>query len=264
MKVAVLITGQLRDYKINYTNHLQHLILPNSADVFVYACTKNTIHSCGNSLNQKYYMTNEYSPEEIRESAKVIYGPNLKGLNVQAKEDLPEDNFGTLGYFRTRMQNQIDNIGHGFKMALEYSKQSGFEYDIFVRCRPDNSMFPWLLDLSLLEYPDNAIYSTVFSSGHRDLCFFAAAPKSTFEKYCSFKYLEGEDQNRTDSNFACTEHMWQDYLNSIGVEVRYITDVCKPFTGFDKTLPVTDFPYRNKKELLVNTQGNLTRQVEPE
>ena len=45
MKVAVLITGQLRDYKVNYTNHIKHLIEPNNADVFVYACTKNTIHS---------------------------------------------------------------------------------------------------------------------------------------------------------------------------------------------------------------------------
>jgi len=263
MKVAVLITGQLRDYKVNYTNHMKHLILPNNADVFVYACTKNTLHSCGNSLDQKYYMTNEYSEQEIKRSVNEIYGENLKSVVVDSKENLPEENFGTLGYFRTRMQNQIDNIGHGFNMALEYSKNNDFEYDIFVRCRPDNSMYPQILDLSLLEYPDNTIYSTIFSSGHRDLCFFAASNRNTFKKYCSFEYLKGEDPSRTDNNFVCTEHMWQDYLNSIGVEVRYITDVCKPFTGFDKSIPVTDFPYRNKKEFLIDSEGNLKKQVEP-
>lgn len=264
MKVAVLITGQLRDYKINYTNHMKHLILPNNADVFVYACTKNTLHSCGNSLDQKYYMTNEYSEQEIKNSAKKIYGENLKSVVVDPQENLPDENFGTLGYFRTRMQNQIDNIGHGFNMALEHSKANGFEYDVFVRSRPDNSMYPQMLDLSLLEYPDDAIYSTIFSSGHRDLCFFGAANKMTFEKYCSFKYLEGEDPDITDNNFVCTEHLWQDYLNSIGVEVRYIKDVCKPFTGFDKTLPVTDFPYRNKEEFLIDSEGNYKEQVEPQ
>ena len=49
MKVAVLITGQLRDYKINWRNHMKHLIEPNDADVFAYICTKNTLHSCGKS-----------------------------------------------------------------------------------------------------------------------------------------------------------------------------------------------------------------------
>ena len=47
MRVAVLITGQLRDYKINALNHVKHLIEPNDADVFVYACNKNTLHTCG-------------------------------------------------------------------------------------------------------------------------------------------------------------------------------------------------------------------------
>ena len=65
MKIAVLITGQLRDYKINYNNHLKHLIEPNNADVFVYACSTNTLHSCGDSLTQKYYTTNTYTNDEI-------------------------------------------------------------------------------------------------------------------------------------------------------------------------------------------------------
>ena len=34
------------------------------------------------------------------------------------------------------MQNQIDNIGKGFDIATNFSLQSGFKYDIIVRCRP--------------------------------------------------------------------------------------------------------------------------------
>ena len=261
MKVAVLITGQLRDYKINWRNHMKHLIEPNDADVFAYICTKNTLHSCGKSLEQKYYTTNEYSEAEIVDSLKQIYGDHLKGIKVDSQENLPDDNFGTLGYFRTRMQNQIDNIGKGFDIATNFSLQSGFKYDIIVRCRPDNSMFPKPLNLKALNYPNDLIYSTMFTpSGHRDLCFFAMSNPSTFEKYCSYEYLKGEDPNRTDSNFKCTEHAWEDYLRTVGVKTKYIPDVCKPFTGFDKTQPVTDFPYRNEDEFLIDAEGNLIPQ----
>jgi len=264
MKIAVLVTGQLRDYKINVLNHLNHLVRPNNADVFVYACTKNTLHSTGNSLEQRYYTTNEYSEQEIKDSMSEIYGKNLRKVVVESNENLPDGNFGTLGYFRTRMQNQIDNIGKGFELAKEYSSNKGFEYDVVVRCRPDNAMFPLPLGLSALEYTNDKIYSTRFTpSGHRDLCFFAIANPYTFEKYCSFKYLENEDATRTDGDFLCTEFAWEEYLKSIGVAVKYIPDVCKPFTGFDKTQPVTEFPFRDKNEFLIDKDGNLVSQVEP-
>ncbi len=263
MKVAVLITGQLRDYKVNWRNHMEHLINPNDADVFAYISSKNTLHSCGKSLEQKYYLTNTYANDEIKSSLRDIYGDHLKDIIIDNNEDLPDENFGTLGYFRTRMQNQIDNIAHGYAMAKKYSEDNNFKYDIVVRCRPDNSMFLRKLDLSVLKYPDNLIYSTKFMpSGHRDLCFFAMSNCNTFEKYILFKYLEGEDPSRTDNNFVCTEHMWEDYLKKIGVKTKYIPDVCRPFTGFDKTKPISDFPYRNKEEFLIDAQGNFVKQIE--
>ena len=244
---------------------MKQLIEPNNADIFAYICTKNTLHSCGNSLDQKYYLTNEYAETEIKDSLSGIYGDYLKSIKIDSNEELPDHNFGTLGYFRRRMQNQIDNIGHGFEMAKQYSKENNFEYDIIVRCRPDNSMFPRQLNLGgTLSYKDNIIYSTVFKpSGHRDLCFFAISNPYTFEKYCSFEYLKGQDASRTDSNFVCTEHMWEEYLKTIGVQTKYIPDVCKPFTGFDKTMPITDFPYRNKDEMLIDAEGNFVKQVLP-
>ena len=262
MKVAVLITGQLRDYKVNWRNHVKHLIEPNGADVFAYISSKNTLHSCGKSLEQKYYLTNTYTNEEITQSLNQIYGIHLKKLVIDNNENLPDENFGTLGYFRTRMQNQIDNIGAGFSMAKNYSYDNNFDYDVVVRCRPDNSMFPRPLTLSAIKYHNDVIYSTVFTpSGHRDLCFFAMSNPYTFEKYCSFKYLHGEDPDRTDNNFTCTEHMWENYLKSIGVRTKYIPDICRPFTGFDKTRPISDFPYRNENEMLIDAEGNFVKQV---
>ena len=87
-------------------------------------------------------------------------------------------------------------------MAKKYSEDNGFDYDVIVRCRPDNSMFPNKLNLSALEYPDNLIYSTVFRpSGHRDLCFFAMSNPETFQKYV-FIVFKHEIQKRKCSKFS--------------------------------------------------------------
>jgi len=266
-RIAVLITGQMRDYKINALNQVKHLIEPNNADVFIYATTKNTIHSCGPSLKQKYYMTTSYTKQELENDTRIIYGENLKGLTVDDQENLPDGNFGTLGYFRARMQNQIDNIGKGYNMAKEFAERNNFKYDLIIRNRPDNAMYPKKVVLAdkNLELTEDVIYSTRFTpSGHRDLCFFAFGVPEVFEKYCKYKYLEGADGNRTDNNFECTEHAWERWLvNSCSIRVRYISDICRPFTGFDKNRPVVDFPYRDKGQKLIDHMGNLVDQVEP-
>ncbi len=77
MKVAVLLTGQFRDYKVNSKNHIKHLIEPNNADVFIYACSKNTLHSCGDSLEQKYFLTQTFDESEFEKSLLEIYGDKI-------------------------------------------------------------------------------------------------------------------------------------------------------------------------------------------
>lgn len=267
MKVAVLITGQLRDYKINCTNHIRHLIEPNNADVFIYATTKNTMHSCGQSLTQKYNTTTVVTKDQITDDVSRIYGQHLKKLVVNENEALPDENFGSLGYFRTRMQNQINNIRNGFDLAKTHEAENDSKYDIIVRCRPDNAIFPTVVDFSKtnLRFDDNVVYSTIFMpSGHRDLCFFAVAAPKAFDKYSSYQYLAGEDPNRMDGNFMCTEHAWEQWLVSNSTKVAYIPNICRPFTQFDKTKPISDFPFRNKHEKLIDYNGNLVDQVEPE
>ena len=235
---------------------MKHLIEPNNADVFVYACTQNTLHTLGKSCTQKYLLTTYYSKEDILYDTKMQYGKYLKEVVVSDAERIPSHQFGTLGYFRTRMQNQIDNIAVGYKMALDYSKNKNFNYDVVVRCRPDNAYYPQLVDLKEIEIEEGVVYSTIFSpSGHRDLCFFAMAKPETFAQYCSYQYLENEDALRTDSNFKNTEHSWEDYLRSIGIKTKYLTNISRPYTGFDKNVPIPDFPFRNPDAKLIDENG---------
>jgi len=260
MKIAVLITGQLRDWKINATNQLKHLIEPNKADVFVYACNKNTLHTCGDNITQKYNITTTQTKEEIIEDVKNTYGKHLKVIEVNENEVLDDGNFGTLGYFRTRMQNQMDNIRSGYLLAMKYAEENNFAYDIIVRSRPDNSMYPKIIDLSSGKVEENVVYSTQYYTGHRDPWFFAFAKPNTFDKYCSLRYQKDADGTRTDNNFDCPEIEMEKYLSSIGIDLKYAVDICLTFTGFDKTQPVKEFPYRNKNEKLIDSAGNLVKQ----
>jgi len=260
MKVAVLITGQLRDYKVNILNQIKHLIEPNNADVFVYACNKNTLHTCGPNITQKYNITTKQDAGKLMKNIKEQYGPALKSVEVNESEPLSDTDYGTLGYFRQRMQNQMDNIRKGFLMAQEYAQENGFEYDVVVRSRPDNSMYPKLINLSQMEIKENTLYSTQYYTGHRDPWFFSFATPGTFDKYCSFKYLPDADGTRTDNDFLCPEYAMEHYLPTMGIDIAYYIDICLTFTGYDKTLPVTDFPYRQEHEKLIDADGNLVDQ----
>ena len=262
MRIAVLVTGQLRDYKVNVLNQIKHLIEPNNADVFVYACTKNTLHTCGANITQKYNITTERNASELIEEIKSQYGPALKAVEINDNETLPDDNYGTLGYFRQRMQNQMDNIRKGFLMAQKYAKENNFEYDLIVRSRPDNSMYPKPIDFSQMNIKENVLGSTQYYTGHRDPWFFSFAAPNTFDKYCAFKYLPDADPNRTDNDFLCPEYAMEAYLPSIGINITYYVDICLTFTGYDKTQPIVDFPYRQKKEKLIDSEGNLVEQKE--
>ena len=260
MRVAVLVTGQLRDYKINCVNHMKHIIEPNNADVFVYACDKNTLHTTGDNVTQNYKITTANTPKKIESDVRSIYGPHLKGLLINTNEELDDSNFGTLGYFKKRMNNQMQNIRNGFFMAQQYAKENNFKYDIIVRCRPDNSMFLRLVDLSNFDVQPNQVYTTIYPSGHKDPWFFSFSEPSTFERYCSFIYQKDADESRTDNNFECPEVALERYLHGTGIRPFFVQSICLPFYQYDKTQPVTDFPFRQAHEKLIDADGNLVEQ----
>ena len=263
MRVAVIVTGQMRDFKVNVGNHMKHMIEPNGADVFVYACTRNTVHTIGDNITQKYNITSTHTPKEMKEDISSFYGKSLRKITIDENENLDDTDFGTLGYFKRKMNNQMSNVRSGFKMAMEYSKENGFEYDVVVRCRPDNSMFPNPVLLSKVDILEGNIYSTVYPSGHRDPWFFSFSKPTTFDHYCSFVYMDGADESRTDNNFDCPEIALEKYLYDSGKNILLAPSICRPFYEYNKTRPIVDFPFRNDKEKLLDAEGNWVDQVVP-
>jgi hypothetical protein len=212
-------------------------------------------------VTQKYNITTVQSKDEIIADIKGIYGDSLKQVIVNENEDLDDTNFGTLGYFKKRMNNQMTNIRLGYLMAKKYSEKNNFEYDVIVRCRPDNSMFPEVTNLSTIPLQDDVIYTTIYPSGHKDPWFFSFSTPPTFEKYSSFVYLKNADESRKDNNFECPEIALERYILSLGMELKFFPSICRPFYQYDKTEPIVDFPHRNGDAKLIDASGNLVDQV---
>jgi hypothetical protein len=260
-KIAVLVTGQLRDYQVNIFNHLEHLIKPNSTDVFVYACTRNTMHSLGPNVVQSYTTTTQKTKEEIVKECKNFYGDYLKKIDVNENETNPHDLYEpkTLGHYREGMLNQLRNVKKGYEMSQNYAKENNFEYDIIVRLRPDNCIFMNSVDLANFKYEKNAIYSAMFPSGHRDPCFFSMGHPEAFIKYCSYEHLINEDPNRIDNNFLSFEAGIEKDLSGKLVKHYYIKGICQPFYDYYKK-SISDFPHRNESANLIHHDGSLVSQ----
>jgi hypothetical protein len=108
-------------------------------------------------------------------------------------------------------------------------------------------------------HPDQ-LYTTIYPSGHKDPWFFSFSEPNTFDKYCSFIYQKDADESRTDNNFECPELALERYLHGIDVQPLFVPSICLPFYQYDKTQPVTDFPFRQVHEKLIDADGNLVEQ----
>ena len=119
-RTAILISGQLRDFKVNAQNQIKQLFEGNNVDVFVYACTKNMIHTLSPDLTgQEYSYTKEYKSEQLNKTLHDIYGEYLKVVKINDNE-LSLDTyypFGTIGYFKQGVDNQFYNIRQALKLA---------------------------------------------------------------------------------------------------------------------------------------------------
>ena len=69
------------------------------------------------------------------------------------------------------------------------------------------------------------------------------------------------DESRTDNNFPCPELALENYLREKSFKTILVPSICLPYYGYDKTQPITDFPYRNKHETLINHDGTLVDPV---
>lgn len=262
MKVAIIISGQFRDYRVNVVNHIKHLIEPNSADVFIYWASKNTVHTVSNKcMEHRYSITSVNNSDLFEPELRQVYGSCLKSIRLNKDEDVSSKEVGTVDFFRRMMMNQMYNIKNGYLLTKEYEKKHGFEYDLYVRIRPDSSVFPEKVVLDGADFNKNVLYSTMFLSGHKDPWYFSFANNRVFEQYCNFKYLDGVDGTRRDNNFDYPERALIKYVGRLGIPIHFLKNICRPFYGWDKSKPINDFPYRDVTQKLIDSNGRFVDAV---
>lgn len=191
MKIAVLISGQMRDSHINYLNHLKCFIENNNADVFVTTSTKNFWYTGGNPnpLTYKFNLHSESTKEDIENTLTKYYGKYLKKFLIKENEYIP-NNFGTPDYYAYFINNQFNNNKEAFNLAIEYELENNIKYDRFIRLRIDKTVFT-----KITKTPEYDIPVVT----HIEPCqFFFIGNKEQMEYYCKFTYLE--NYSHTEGN----------------------------------------------------------------
>ena len=258
MKIAVLLSGQLRDFENVSENHLKHFIEPNNADIFATISTSNF----------DYFRDKENPPDvtkwifklnykdniqDAKQRIETAYDSYIKDLKIIDNESIPE-NQGTMEYYRYFLRNQFNNNTISFNMAKAWEKEHKIQYDLFVRLRLDKTVFPNLIKID--KFDKNTAYT-----GHIEPCtFFCVGDKNVMEQYCNFNYLENyiyqEGDNMENFRFPpapieILKHM----KNNINIRIQ--PNLCTFYCGESskgRTL-IGNFPYiKNKGKFCWNSQ----------
>ena len=208
-KIAVLISGGLRNFATTQEWMNKFLIEPLGADVFVHG-----------------WQTNDGFDSDIENVKKY---KNIKSYKIQDRSkvniEIPEPMFGkypnhvSQGWgmeVADHILGQLYNIKSCHNLIEEYEKEQGFTYDIIVRVRPDEFWFDKLQDIDLdfvysnryLATPQNYIGGTI-SGLHVVNDRFAMGSREVMREYCDM-FTNVKDYSVHAPNDTATE-FYTDY-----------------------------------------------------
>lgn len=199
MKVAVVITGNLRHFEYSTASVYSQIADRYDADVFAYTDTNDFYH------NGKHYVEHE-SDEEARNMITDIiqstFRHHLKGLTVDSYD---KDLFPTiegnkyheafLAYPSGRLmkgKNSKQNIMNmlykaygGYQLLCKHEEAEGIKYDIIIKTRFDSVLNDIVggVDITQYDYSNNLI-----CSGNRCFIYDHAVIGNRYimDKYCSY------------------------------------------------------------------------------
>jgi hypothetical protein len=120
MRIAVCLTGNLRNFKHTFPNFKKFVLDTLNPDIFFYGC-ENISGVVDNMRDFKKL----YNPKKVVINSKEYY------------ESISNKYSGLLRSFSP----QFHNIEQCFKILNEYEKDSGFIYDVIIRVRTDCFFF---------------------------------------------------------------------------------------------------------------------------
>lgn len=204
MKVAICLPALMRTYEKLYQNHLEKLIEPNQADVFVYTSNYND------------QLDTHYQIEDFTQRIKSVYGESLKGINVVTNERIEAEMSGceiraNMDAFYSgarKRRNDWINFYRTMKcneMVKSYEEETGTKYDVVVKFRPDLHLDK-KLDLKDVDIRDDFLYT------------FSPTPYSewTYQDYCNLCHKDFGDQFLKESFYKLGEGylVGSEYINT--------------------------------------------------
>lgn len=142
MKVALCLSGLVRNYSDCYNTHKKFFIEALNADVFIHTWSK-----IGSNKLPHWY-TQEYSLAKHKDSIAKQEDINKKDLLSKYNPKLIEIEYPNIEYFYNKFY-QKDNekffnnvmmhygINRANNLRIKYEKQNNITYDIVIRCRFD-------------------------------------------------------------------------------------------------------------------------------
>lgn len=246
MKIAILLTGLVRDYEKNYRNFFENFINPNRLDqiqIDIFICTWDIrglyktvkIYIGGDEDPKSDYLSYEsYDKQDIinKYNPKKILILDQKRFRRSVWTDVTRfaDKYKSPDYNRVFgcLYSQFYTVKKAFELLEIYEKENNVVYDYVVRQRFDMLyQEPFLLKFINLEkrciyvinadgpggyknhvYSVNKLCSMIIPIGYTDS--YALCDRDTAKKYCLF-YDKLEELQREDFN-----------IETDGIEVLHV------------------------------------------
>jgi hypothetical protein len=218
MKVALLFSGNVRNFKDTHRSFFHYFIKDNDCDVFIH--TWNTKDSNTSSWWRKEKKSRKFSLEDLCK----IYRPKA----IEVEDYL--DSFQSKRFKNVFLHNLM-SMQYGIKSVFglfdSYRKKTGAEYDIVVRVRFDlifksifnNNEFYDCINSNSVYLPKSMTYKVL--NGVSDV--FAFGPPCLMEKYCNFfdNLIDNSGLCSEDGGVIVPEFLLDDYLKNNSVNVQY-------------------------------------------
>jgi hypothetical protein len=221
MRVAVLLSGQMRTFDTVIENLYSNLINPLNADIFISTWDKRG-HSHDHGTTPNVTVQERATHLITREMLTQAYKTNLIATeieNIEAYEQKMPDELKDIyknGFVWAGLKMLGTCVQQFYKMQrvnqlkLDYENANNFKYDLVIRCRPDNIMVNPLLP-RYLDKLSTSIYGincngTFFPNRIYDIFFYSSSENMDYmaKIYNNIVQLEKHDfDNGLDRRDSC-------------------------------------------------------------
>ena len=182
MRVALLMSGGIRQSWLTAPSIYRNVVEPNNADIFLYVKENSMEPTAGldtEAIVKTVFPTNvkgmAFTDDAYRKEVEQLIKSNYDKIDSQYREMGRDTWDKQLNHHNTDQYLQLKKCA---EMAVKYASDNNFKYDIIARCRPD---IGWLNRFELQRavpadtiYVNHSMHQVVYKDYHwvEDTCVF--------------------------------------------------------------------------------------------